>query len=262
LNRIWIIARTVSIEMVRRKDVYVLLILLAVLLYALLSVNAFGLGANIRYVMDLGLLMVWLFSIILCIGLSCRQLPREEESGTIYPLLAKPVTRGELLSGKWAGSWFGVALATTIFYMGVAGVVGFCGGAVQLSALTQAWILHLIALGAVAALGIALSTRFSYGAAATLTYVFLGASFVVVPRIPFMLAGRSGPGATALLAVYYVFPHFDLFDMRLRVVHEWGAVPLSVFGILVAYGVVLISLLLFLGWLAYRRKMFQRGASM
>jgi ABC-type transport system involved in multi-copper enzyme maturation permease subunit len=260
MGRIWVIARTVWLEMLRRKDVYVLLILLGVLLYALLSVNIFGLGTTVRYVTDLGLLLVWLFSLVLTVGVSCRQLPNEEKQGTIYPLLAKPLTREELLIGKWIGAWVSVSLATTLFYISVATVVKLRGSTFEWGALGQAWVLHIVSLGALAALSIALSTRFTYGAAASLSYVVIGASLVLVPRAPAMLVEARGIQSIALLIVYYLFPHFELFDMRLRVVHGWGTISLSTFFILICYGVILSLLFMFLAWAGYRNKHFQRGA--
>ncbi|MBU1694112.1 MAG: ABC transporter permease subunit, partial [Verrucomicrobia bacterium] len=105
MRRALIIARVVWLDMLRRKDLYVMAILLLTLLFVLMSLNLFGLGAVIRYILDVGLLLAWLFSLVLVVGLAARQLPREESRGTIFPLLAKPVTRGELLLGKWLGSW-------------------------------------------------------------------------------------------------------------------------------------------------------------
>ena len=57
------------------------------------------------------------FSWILTIGLASRQLPTEERAGTVFPLLAKPVTRMELIVGKWAGCWVASLCATAVFYL-------------------------------------------------------------------------------------------------------------------------------------------------
>jgi ABC-type transport system involved in multi-copper enzyme maturation permease subunit len=260
MHRIYVIARTTCLETIRRKDMYVLLILLAVLLYTLLTVNVFGLDTTIRYVLDLGLLMAWIFSLILAINVGCRQLPTEETKGTIYPLLAKPVTRGELIIGKWLGSSLIVAFATALFYLIIAAVGKLRGGDFQMTTFLQALVLQLVGVTALVALGEALSTRMTYGSAATMCYVILGASLVIIPRVPNMLLNETGARATLMLVIYYLFPHFELFDMRLRVVHEWGSIGVYPMGILIAYGAVLTALLLLLAWLGYRTKRFSRGA--
>ena len=260
MSRILVIAKVVWLEMIRRKDAYVLLILLGVLLYALLTANIFGLGSTVRYVLDLGLLMSWLFSIILTVGVSSRQLPDEEKRGTIYPLLAKPVTRGELIVGKWLGAWSVAVAASAIFCLVVAGVVRLRGGSFGWLTLGQAWILFVAGLAALSALCVALSTRFTSGAAASYGYVIMGASLLVLPRVPQFIVSAGGVRAGALLALYYLLPHFELFDMRLRVVHEWGNIPASTCALLLCYGASLSAVFLLLGWLGYRRKRFHRGA--
>lgn len=261
MRRIATIMKIVWLELLRRKDAYVMLIMLAALLYALLSVNVFGLGTTPRYILDLGLLMAWLFALIMAVNVGCRQLPDEERKGTIYPLLAKPITRGELVLGKWMGSWSVVSCATAVFYILVALVVEIYGGSFEWRTLAQGWVVHAAGLAAVAALGTAFSTRLTYGAAASMSYVAVGSSLLLMPRIPEMLAIAGGARAVSLLALYYLLPHFELFDMRLRIVHERGTIPLGSFAAVLSYAAVLTALLLFIAWLGYRRKRFERGAT-
>jgi Cu-processing system permease protein len=152
MTRILTIARIVWLEMIRRKDLYVLLILLAALLMVLISVNVYGLGSVARYVKDIGLLLTWLCAWIFAIGSIGRQLPQEEAKGTIYSLLAKPVTRMELLLGKWLGAWSMAIVATAVFYLLVLGVTWLRGGSFVMDSLAQAFLLHAMNLGMVTAL--------------------------------------------------------------------------------------------------------------
>lgn len=253
------IAQVVWLEMLRRKDFFVLLILLVALLFVLMSANVFGLGSAVRYVMDVGLLLSWLFSVVLAVSLVGRQLPGEEERGTIYPLLAKPITRAELLLGKWLGGWTAVAAATVVFYAVLMAVVRLRGGEISAVLLAEAWMLHVVALGMVAALALALSTRMSYGAAATLTFVLVAASYTLVPRVPELLTNESGLSADALLVCYYALPHFELYDLRQRVVHGWGPLSSGTLAGVLAYGVLVTAIFLLLAWWGYRGKRFRRG---
>ena len=70
--RILVLARMVWLELFRRKDPYVLLLVLAALLGALLSFNIFGLGSLVRYIEDSGLLLTWLLSWVLAVQLAGR----------------------------------------------------------------------------------------------------------------------------------------------------------------------------------------------
>ena len=257
--RILTIAHTVWLEMIRRKDLYVLLILLGALLFALISVNVFGLNAVVRYVADIGLLFAWLFSMVLAVSLSGRQLPQEEAKRTIYSLLAKPVTRAELLVGKWLGTWSAASVATGVFYFVVFLVVKLRGGELEKVSIVQAVLMHFAVLGCVTALTLALSTRMSYGAAACVAYVFSATSLVIVPSIPELLLHADHFSAKMLTVIYFAIPHFDLFDMRQRVVHSWGPAPWGVIGEVISYGVFWVLIFLLLAWLGYRKKAFQRG---
>jgi len=262
MSRVMIIAMTVWRETLRRKDVYVIVVMLTALLYALLSVNVFGLGHISRYVLDLGLMLTWLFALILAVSISCRQLPDEERRGTIYPLLAKPVTRGELLIGKWAGAWTIVSSATAALYILVIGMTCAYGGPFDGITLFQGWAVHIAGLGSLSALGIALSTRMTFGAAASLCFAVMAYSVTLLPRIPEFLVGAQGLRENTLLIVYYLLPHFELFDMRIRIVHQWGPLRASSFAILLIYSMVLTAIFLFVAWLGYRRKYFERGAAL
>lgn len=259
MKRVATIAWTVWLETIRRKDLYVLLILLVALLLLLMGLNVFGLGTIVRYLADVGLLFTWLFSVILSVSITSRQLPQEEARGTIYPLLAKPITRWELLLGKWLGTWTASAAATLVFYVLVFAVAVLRGGTFRPECLAQAVLLHVLVLGCFSALALALSARMTYGAAASVAYVIIGAAFLIAPDVPELLVQVRGARAGLLFGLYYALPHFELFDLRQRLVHDWGAAPWSaVLGVL-AYGLVWIALLLLAAWMAYRRKRFARG---
>jgi len=260
MTRIRTVAWTVWMELLRKKDVYILLILLGALLLTLVSLNIFGLGGIIRYVKDIGLLFSWGFGWILAIHVASRELPQEEERGTIFPLLARPVTRGEILLGKWLGNWSIVVCATLLFYLLVVGVVMGMGGTMNPVSLIQGFLLHSMVLGILTAIALAFSTRLNRDAAATLSFVLTGAAFLIVPNIPAFLAQQKGISGTALLLLYQLMPHFELFDMRKRIVHDFGPAPWGACAIIFVYGLLWIALLLAIAWLAYRKKLLSRGA--
>jgi len=253
------IAQSVWLELLRKKDIYVLLILLGAILCALVSLNAFGLGSTTRYVTDTGLLMTWIFAWVLGILASSRALPQEEERGTVFPMLAKPLTRFEFLLGKWIGTWNVITAATLLFYLLVTGVVLLRGGRLIPATLLQAFILHTAALAVMSSVAVALSTRLNADAAATLTFVFTAAAFVVVPRVPELLVKQQGVGGLALYVLYYVLPHFELFDMRRRLVHDYGPAPAGAIIEVLLYGLSLTAVFILLGWIGYRRKVFSRS---
>ncbi|NQT92844.1 MAG: ABC transporter permease subunit [Lentisphaerae bacterium] len=262
MTRILVIAQTVWLQMLGRKDVYVLLILLGATLVTLVSIDMFGLGGAVRYVADIGLLLAWLFGWILSVHVASRELPTEESRGTLFPLLAKPVTRLQLLVGKWLGAWTAVAGGLLSFYCLIMLTVLMRGQLLDPTALLQGYLLHAGALAVIAAIAILFSTRLNHDAAASMTYVLTAASFAVVPRVPEFVARESGFHAHALLFLYNVLPHFEVFDMRKRIVHDYGPAPWGVFFLVLLYAALFVSLFLALAWLAYHRKRFARGKLM
>ncbi len=259
MSRVLALAGVVWLEMVRRKDVYVLFILIAALLVGTLGIDVFGLGGVVGYVKESGLLAAWLLGWVLAVNTAIRQLPQEESRGTVFVLLAKPVSRLEVVVGKWLGAWMVVSVAVGSFYLAVWGVTLFKGGRFEWVNLAQAFVLHAVALGLVIAIGIAFTTRLNGDAAAALTYTVTGAAFLIMPRLPAVLAGAEGLSGTLLNVLYYLLPHFELFDLRHRLVHGWGAASWGVFAAVVLYGAALTVVVLTLAWLGYRRRRFSRG---
>jgi ABC-type transport system involved in multi-copper enzyme maturation permease subunit len=259
MKRIRTVAIVAWLELLRRKDIYVLLILLGTMLFILISLNIFGLGSVVGFVKEAGLMAAWLFGWILAVSCASRQLPQEEKRGTILPLLAKPIRRGELIVGKWLGAWTAVSTAVLTFYLLTLAIVWAYGGAFDPITLLQAFILHATALGIIAALAVALSTRLNQDAAATVTYVISAAMFLVVPRVPQMAALAVGWRQSALLILYGALPHFELFDMRRRAVHQYGTMSWSLLAAILVYGAIVTTILLLLAWVGYHNKRFSRS---
>ena len=102
--------------MYRRKDFYVLFILTAVITAVMGSVNFFNDAQIVRYLKEICLFLIWVSSLVIAIGATARQIPAERESRTIFPLLAKPVTRAQILLGKFLGCWLACG-RLVIFYV-------------------------------------------------------------------------------------------------------------------------------------------------
>ncbi len=259
MMRTMVMAALVWLEVLRRKDLYVLVILLGAMLAALVSLDVFGLEGATGYVLDVGLLLAWLAGVILAIAVSARQLPQEEARGTIYSLLAKPVARWQVIVGKWLGAWSVSSVALAAFYALVLAVAACRGGGWPGPVLLQAYGLHAVALAFVTALGLLCSARLHHDAAVSLSAVVVAASALLVPRIPAFVAQAPGWRGGALVFLYNILPHLDLLDVRLRVVHRFGPVDGVTATLAAAYGAALTAATLTGAWLLYRRRHFARG---
>ena len=160
MNNIFAVASIVIKELYRRKDFYVLFILTALICLVMATVNIFNDKHIIRYLKEICLLLIWVASLVIAISTTARQIPAERENRTLLPLLAKPLSRTQLILGKFFGCWIACGLALICFY----GFFGALSGSREhlwpLMNYMQAAFLHWIMLGVVVA-GVLLLLRSS-----------------------------------------------------------------------------------------------------
>jgi ABC-type transport system involved in multi-copper enzyme maturation permease subunit len=229
LQRILAVAGLSVTELFRRRDVIVAFLLAAVILVPLAAFNLFDVKGVVRYLRELALLLVWLFSVVITITTAARQVPAEIEARTIYPLLAKPLRRGEFLVGKFLGAAAAAMASTLLFYVCYALLVGIKEGAWPNPVFLQAVVLHLAALGLLAAVVILGSVLLTPSANITVAALLTAGMLLFGQR----LADVAGAGSAVLggivLVAHLFLPHFEFFDLRLRVVHSWPAVDTATF---------------------------------
>ncbi len=117
MNNVLAISGIVIKEIYRRKDFYVLFVLTALITLLLGTVNFFNDPKIVRYLKEVCLLLIWISSLVIAIGTAARQIPAERENRTIFPLLAKPVTRGQVILGKFLGCWLACGMTLLVFYL-------------------------------------------------------------------------------------------------------------------------------------------------
>src|SRR5215813_3023665 len=154
MNIVFALAGLVIKELYRRKDFYVLFVVTAVITLVMGSVSFFNEEKIVRYLKDICLLLIWLSSLVIAIGTTARQIPAERESRTIFPLLAKPVTRGQVIAGKFAGCWLACGIALLVFYVFFVTVSSLKEGHLALAEYVQAFWLQWIMLGVVVSMAL------------------------------------------------------------------------------------------------------------
>lgn len=123
MNTVLALAGVVVKELYRRKDFYVLFVLTALITLVVGAVNFFHDPRIIRFLKEVCLLLIWASTLVVAIGTAARQIPAERENRTIFPLLAKPVTRWQVLFGKFLGCWLACGIALLVFYLFFAVVI-------------------------------------------------------------------------------------------------------------------------------------------
>jgi hypothetical protein len=113
----------------------------------------------------------------------------------------------------------------------------------------------MMGLSVVCAVGLALSAFMTPAAAATLGFI-LAFGRGMIGRALVMGYESAGPAAQWIFKlVNSVLPQVGLFDLGSRVANiGWAPVPLWVMGGLFAYMAVYVAVMLWMGWLRFRRQ--------
>jgi ABC-type transport system involved in multi-copper enzyme maturation permease subunit len=255
MNTIVALANVVIKELYRRKDFYVLFVLTAVLTLLMGAVRFFNDPEIVRDLKEISLLLLWVATLIIAITTAARQIPAERESRTIFPLLAKPVTRGQVVTGKFLGSWLATGAALFIFYLFFAILSGTHENRWPLANYLQAFWLQWMMLAIVVALVLLGSVLFSAPSAnITICFCVVLGILLLGGHLNQVALRQSEPLGTVTYTVYYLIPHLEWFDIRKFIVFNWPPVPWLDCVWATLYAVIYVVLFLFATWLLFRRK--------
>ena len=254
LRRIGALVKLSLLELWRRNDVFTLLILALVLLVPLSMARPFGAAGATRYFDEAALLLVWGYSLFISLGVGGRLFTNEFANRTVYPLLAKPVSRGDLLLGKYLGAVVAAWSALAFFYALWAVSSLLRGGECLSVCFFQAFALHAVFVALAVAAALCGSFILSPSASTTLLAILFPAMFFFGRRLPEYAENVPVALRWLVKVMYIIAPHAEFFDMRQRLVHGWGEVVWGVFGFVVTYGLVYsLALLIFTRILFNRR---------
>ena len=252
---IFAIAKVVLKELLRRKDAYVLLIITALLTLMSGSVHFFGDMKMVRYMKELCLLLVWISSIVIAVTLAARQIYADRESRTLFSLLAKPMSRNQLLFGKFLGCWLACGAALFIFYTFFVVTAVSRGEHFRLAENFQAFWLHWVMLGVVVAMVLAGSLLFAAPSSnATISFVIILTILMLGRHLGKLALQMSEPFQTVTTVLYFAMPHLEFYDLRDLLTHDWPLVRWDVVGLATLYGAAYAGLFLGLACFLFRRK--------
>lgn len=257
MNNVLALAQLVIKELYRRKDFYVLFILTALITVLLGTINVFNDEQIVGYIKQACLLLIWISSLVIALATAARQIPAERENRTIFPLLAKPVTRAQVVVGKFLGCWLACGLALVVFYTFFSVLVAAREHELPVLNYVQALWLHWWMLAVVIAMTILGSVVFT-AVSSNVTIIFLiVAGILSMGRDLHKVASRQPEPAQTLLAiVYFSIPHLEFFDVRNLIVRTslWGLVPWGPCGLATVYALAYSSFFLLAAWLIFRRQ--------
>lgn len=254
MNRVFAVAEVVIRELIRRKDFYVLFVLTAVLTLLMGSITFFNEDTIARYVKEICLLLIWMATLVISVTTAGRQLPAEKESRTIFPLLAKPISRTEVLVGKFLGCWMAVGITLLVFYL-FFGVISVAREhELPLINYVQAVWLHWMMLGVVVALALLGSLILTPSANISIVILTVIGIWTLGEFLNQFAAKTSGLVGWLTYLIYFAIPHLEVFDIRERIIHGWEQVAWGAVGLASLYAAAYIAVLLTIAALWFRRK--------
>lgn len=255
MNTVWALSSVVVKEMYRRKDFYVLFVLTALLTVMMGSVTFFHDAKIVRYLKDICLLLVWIATLVIAIGTTARQIPAEREHRTIFPLLAKPVSRWQVILGKFLGCWLACAIAVLVFYVFFAIISGTREGTWPLLQYLQVMWLHWVMLGVVVALVLLGSVVFAAPSSnGTISFVVVLGILLLGRHLNQVAVQQSEPLRTVIYTLYFIIPHLEWYDVRDFVIYDQGLLRWVDCGLATLYAGLYTAALLFGALLVFRRK--------
>jgi ABC-type transport system involved in multi-copper enzyme maturation permease subunit len=255
MNNIFAVAGVVIKELYRRKDFYVLFIVTVLICGIMASVNIFNDTKIVRYLKEICLLLVWISSLVIAISTTARQIPAERENRTLLPLLAKPLTRTELIIGKFAGCWFACGLALLCFYIFFGALAASREHQLPFTDYFQAAVLHWFMLGVVVAMTMLGSLVFAAPSSnSTICFVIVGGILFVGRHLDQVALSLHEPVRTITYAAYYAIPHLEFYDVRDLIVHNWPPIEWLYFGFALIYAAAYTTVFLIAACLVFRRR--------
>lgn len=255
VSKIFAVAGVVIKELYRRKDFYVLFILTVLITLVMWSARFFNDDGIVRALKEICLMLVWLSLLVIAITTTARQIPFERESRTIFPLLAKPITRAQVMVGKFLGCWLACGLALIVFYVFFGLISASREHTLPLTQYLQAIWLHWQMLGIVVALTLLGSVLFTSPAEnITITLIVTTGILFIAEHLHKVAERMSEPSATILTAVYFAVPHLEFFDTQKLIIHNWPAIEWRFVGGATLYAASYTALFLLAACLVFRRK--------
>ena len=256
MNAIQAIAIVVLKEMVRRKDFYVLFIITALITLVMGSVNIFQDKSIAGYLKELALLLIWICSLVIAISTTARQLYAEKENRTIFPLLAKPVSRAQLLIGKFFGCWIACGLALFVFYLFLGIVAASREHTLDVGSYLVAMLLHWGALAVVVGMALLGSIIFAAPSSnGTICFIVALAILFLERHLNTVALQTGGFLGNVIYGIYFITPRLDwAFEVREFLIFHDPMPAIAVWTQALLFYGAYAALLLLAAWLLFRRR--------
>jgi ABC-type transport system involved in multi-copper enzyme maturation permease subunit len=268
MRAIGLIALAVFRESVRDRVPLTIVGFGVLLVFASYLISQMTAGQDLKIIKDLGLAALSLLGLLIAVFIGIGLVAKEVEKRSIYSLLSKPVTREQLVVGKFVG--LVMTLAVNLTAMTVAFYLVLLYQQLTVPAAAQAvWPAPATDPRLLVAIVLIFGELMLITAVALFFSTFAGPLTAILLTLAIWIAGHfnadlrnfeevvnSPIAAYIARAVYYVLPNLAPFNVKAEAVH---GVPVSAshVGLTLAYAVVYIAMLLVGAIAIFRRRDFK-----
>ncbi|TMA28768.1 MAG: ABC transporter permease [Deltaproteobacteria bacterium] len=239
-------------ELARSKLFYNLVLFSALLIGASIFVAQLTVGEWSRVILDMGLSSIEGVGVLLACLIGVGLVAGEIDRRTIYPTLAKPVTRATFLTARYAGLAL-ILAANVALMLGVLALTLRMAGSHYSPASLPAALLLLIELWLIAALAM----FYASFTTPTLAVAFCLSTFLVGHLVSDLRAygerSKSGLAKTVTMALYRALPNLELLNLKAQAANDLP-VPEGFVSRAALYGLLYAAVILLLAIAIFRRR--------
>jgi ABC-type transport system involved in multi-copper enzyme maturation permease subunit len=251
LKRTFVVAANTFRETVRERVLYNLVFFAFVMTLAGLLLGQLSIQQEAKIIKDIGLAAIDLFGTVIALFVGVGLVSKEIERRSLYPLLAKPLTRSEFYLGKFLGLAFTMLVNVAVMTLGLYLTLLYTGAGIDPILLGAIYPLYLgMLLTTVLAMLFSSLTSTTLASVGTLGLVLAGRYSDVIRNMR-----QVAPDTPRWLVdgLYYAIPNFRNFDFKNAVAYG-DAVSPDVLGMVTLYAAMYIAVALAAGLSSFRAK--------
>lgn len=252
LSNVVVLAWNTVRELVRSKLLYNLFIFAALLIASSMFVAQLTIGQWDRIILDQGLAAIEVVGSLIAVLIGVNLIAGEIERKTIFATLAKPVSRGAFLLGRYLGLLAVLAVNVAVMLALLAGVLHLAGYELSRTAL-DAGLLLAVELALMASV----ATLFSSFSTPILSAGFSIAFFLIGHLLGDLRAfgerSKSGLARSLTSFFYRLLPDLELLNLKSQAASQLPVDPRFVLRS-ASYGLAYAAALLVLASLIFRRR--------
>jgi ABC-type transport system involved in multi-copper enzyme maturation permease subunit len=252
MTKVLTIARITLREALRQKLAVNLLVFALALVSGSVIISALTFGEQYRIIVDLGLSAMEIFGTLIATFLGAGLIAGDVERKSLYPIVAKPVSRAEYVVGRYTGLVTTTTLNLAVMAIFFVGVLAFYLrglGFVRETPLVATLAALALQFAMVAAVGVLFSTFTTTTLSAIFTLSLVVAGHLASDLVRYWEA-QGVAAAWVGKALYALVPNLEALNFKEAMVYKDAIAPSTLalafsYGLLYTVAVVALSTALF-----------------